>query len=77
MKILQSLFALATLLTLNSCATTGDPTQGGLFGWSEHKAVGRQVELENQLSDVESDNAAQQARTERLERRKRQLEAQQ
>lgn len=29
-------------LLLSGCATTGDPNQGGLFGWSEDKARTRQ-----------------------------------
>lgn len=30
---------------LAGCATTGDPRQGGLFGWSEDKAAARQEQL--------------------------------
>ena len=37
------------LLTIGGCQTTGDPTQGGLFGWSEKKAQLRQNELEQNL----------------------------
>jgi hypothetical protein len=37
------------LLTIGGCQTTGDPTQGGLFGWSEKKAQVRQNELEQNL----------------------------
>jgi hypothetical protein len=32
-------------LSLAGCETTGDPTQGGLFGWSESKAKTRQAAL--------------------------------
>lgn len=32
------------LLTV-ACATTGDPRQGGLFAWSEEKAIARQEQL--------------------------------
>jgi hypothetical protein len=77
MKLIQALLALSALASFSSCETTGDPTQGGLFGWSEHKAVGRQVELENRLSDVQADTEEQQARSRRLERKKEQLESQQ
>lgn len=45
----------ATILPLvaagafSGCETTGDPTQGGLFGWSEGKAKGRRAALEQAL----------------------------
>lgn len=39
----------AALLT--SCETTGDPTQGGLFGWSETKAKQRIAEREVALQE--------------------------
>jgi hypothetical protein len=34
---------------LAACETTGDPTQGGLFGWSENKAKVRQSALREAL----------------------------
>ncbi len=37
-------------LALTACETTGDPTQGGLFGWSETKAKQRQVALHEAVS---------------------------
>jgi hypothetical protein len=36
-------------LFIAGCETTGDPTQGGLFGWSETKAQQRQDELRDVL----------------------------
>ncbi len=42
-------FFTSLLLTIGGCQTTGDPTQGGLFGWSEKKAQVRQNELEQNL----------------------------
>ncbi len=41
------LYAMA--LMMMGCATTGDPRQGGLFGWSEKKAVERQNDKHGQL----------------------------
>jgi hypothetical protein len=41
-------FALGAL-ALAGCETTGDPTQGGLFGWSENKAQARSAALEQAL----------------------------
>ena len=42
--------ACAILCGLCGCQTTGDPTQGGLFGWSETKAQQRQDEREETLA---------------------------
>ena len=44
-------------LILAACETTGDPTQGGLFGWSEGKAKNRQTALHSALY-LEEDRAA-------------------
>jgi uncharacterized membrane protein len=41
---------LLVCIVLCGCQTTGDPTQGGLFGWSEKKAEERQAEREETLS---------------------------
>ncbi|HEY3899104.1 MAG TPA: hypothetical protein VGM54_10850 [Chthoniobacter sp.] len=56
------------------CQTTGDPTQGGLFGWSESKARERQNErqarvagAETELSSEESQQRALQARSQGAE----------
>ncbi len=62
-----SLAAVAASLCLTSCETTGDPTQGGLFGWSQSKANVRQYELEDRLNAVERDNARQAGRSDALE----------
>lgn len=40
----------AAAILLGGCETTGDPTQGGLFGWSEGKARQRQVALHDAVS---------------------------
>ena len=77
MKAIFSLFLLTGLTVLSSCATTGDPNQGGLFGWSESKAQNRQTNLQNHLQDVQQDTQDQQARTQQLENKKAQLESQQ
>ena len=44
-------------LALAGCETTGDPTQGGLFGWSETKAKSRSSALQQALY-VEDDRTA-------------------
>ena len=47
----------ASLFVQTGCETTGDPTQGGLFGWSENKAKVRQDELRDVLY-LEQDRSA-------------------
>jgi hypothetical protein len=65
MKHLSLLILAAALLT--SCETTGDPNQGGLFGWSQGKANYRIAEREQRLSQLDRENAYQQGRTQELE----------
>jgi hypothetical protein len=45
-------------LVLAACETTGDPNQGGLFGWSESKAKTRQAALHDALYLEEDRGAA-------------------
>lgn len=54
---------------LASCATTGDPRQGGLFGWSETKAVDRQRQLEATAVRAEGEAGREAARRHALESR--------
>lgn len=35
---------------LAACTTTGDPQQGGLFGWSERKAQTRQEDMHEEIA---------------------------
>jgi len=42
------------VLLAGGCATTGDPQQGGLFGWSENKARDRHQALELQKGAAEA-----------------------
>ena len=51
-------------LALAGCETTGDPTQGGLFGWSEGKAKARSSALEQALY-VEDDRTGATRRSNR------------
>lgn len=44
--------ACASTLACTSCATTGDPSTGGIF-WSENKAQDRLAERQNKLEKVE------------------------
>lgn len=54
MKRAAGLGAVAALAALTGCETTGDPTQGGLFGWSESKARARQEEKRSHVAEAES-----------------------
>lgn len=62
-----TLAAAGASLLLTSCETTGDPTQGGLFGWSQTKANYRQADLRQRLDDVENRNAYQAGKSDALE----------
>lgn len=58
---------LLTAASLTSCAYTGDPNQGGLFGWSQGMANDRIAVREQRLSQLENENAYQRGRTQELE----------
>jgi outer membrane lipoprotein-sorting protein len=51
----SAVFALAAAapFAFTSCATTGDPSTGGIF-WSENKAQDRLAERQNRLENIES-----------------------
>ena len=57
MKFIGLIIAIAALQFITACTTTGNPNEGGLFGWSETKAIDRQAKLESKLSSVERDTA--------------------
>lgn len=59
--------AAGACLLLTSCETTGDPTQGGLFGWSQSKANQRISDREQRLYELERSNAYQHGRSDALE----------
>jgi len=54
-------------LGLAACETTGDPTQGGLFGWSEGKAKQRQAALHEAVALEHERGSAARAQTGRLQ----------
>lgn len=47
---MRALLGLFLFFLLLGCETTGDPTQGGLLGWSESKAKLRTANLEGDLA---------------------------
>ncbi len=76
MKMLRML-TLAAPLAMTSCyTTTGDPNQGGLFGWSENKAQYRAAEKRATLYDIERDTDRQVRRSSYLESERTRLENQ-
>ena len=60
------LILLTSVFSLVGCETTGDPAQGGLFGWSQSKANDRISVRQNELSRVQADNERQQRRSSSL-----------
>lgn len=57
---------LPAILLLAACETTGDPREGGLFGWSEKKALVRQDERRREVAAAEVALAREQSRTSQL-----------
>lgn len=66
MKIALAIGLLSVLVLATACETTGDPRQGGLFGWSETKARQRQEVRRREVAAVEADLAREQGRTSQL-----------
>lgn len=54
------------LLALAACKTTGDPRQGGLFGWSEKKAQQRQQSMRADADAADTALAREQDRSANL-----------
>jgi chromosome segregation ATPase len=65
---------LFSTLALASCTTTGDPSSGGLLGWSEKKAISRQVDLEKKRNNAAKENAELLRQTRSKEDRKAALQ---
>ena len=63
----HTVFILLAAVALTSCETTGEPTQGGLIGWSQGKANQRLFAREEHLADLGNENAYQRGRTAELE----------
>src|SRR4051812_18141021 len=61
------LVSAATLAALSACETTGDPNQGGLFGWSESKAKTRQAALHSALDLEEGRTSSARSETSGLQ----------
>jgi hypothetical protein len=66
MKTIPALLLAACALSLASCNTTGDPTEGGLFGWSESKFDQRINEKRHTLNNIEQDTYQQNRRASAL-----------
>ena len=54
-------------LALAGCETTGDPQQGGLFGWSENKAKARSSALQQALYSEDDRTSSTRSSNRRLE----------
>lgn len=71
-RVARSGSALVLLLlgwALAGCETTGDPRQGGLFGWSEAKAQDRRRQRETEVAHAQSRLAGETVRGQELEAR--------
>jgi len=53
----------ACALMVGGCASTGDPRQGGLFGWSEEQAKARQAYLKQDEMKAQDQAESEQRRT--------------
>jgi chromosome segregation ATPase len=60
MKKICILFA--ALFLLSACETTGDPKQGGLFGWSQGKADQRKSERQSHLGALKQEQQSEESR---------------
>lgn len=53
--------------SLSSCAMTGDPSDGGLFGWSQSMSNDRISAREQYNNSIQADTASKKAEARRLE----------
>ena len=51
----QIMVAVGCCAMMCSCTTTGDPRQGGLWGWSETKSIQRVDDLRAQADDAQAE----------------------
>src|SRR3954454_16499296 len=58
--------ACALLLATTACQTTGDPNQGGLFGWRQSKADQRRADLEANNAHAQNEVVTEQNRNQAL-----------
>lgn len=62
------IFSVAVLAAVSTaCQTTGDPREGGLFGWSSQKADQRKTSLDAEAADAQNQAAAEQTRSKSTE----------
>ncbi|QSN63509.1 MULTISPECIES: hypothetical protein [unclassified Caballeronia] len=70
------LTALTLLALVSACETTGDPRQGGLFGWSATQADERQRALEQQAAQAQKEARREQAKVQQSSAKEGDLQAQ-
>lgn len=65
---MKHLFACMIIASsLSSCTMTGDPSDGGLFGWSQTMSNDRIAARDQYNRSVKADTAAKRAQARRLE----------
>ncbi len=70
MKHYLPLALAAVCAGLSGCETTGDPQQGGLFGWSETQAKERQAQKQSAVAGAEAELARESGRTAAMNQRR-------
>lgn len=75
--MLRPLLNALLVFSLCSCATSGDPSRGGLFGWSQSQADVRMAERRSELSVLEKKQAQLAREAAAAEREKKQVRARQ
>lgn len=76
MRRIGWLVLLVGLVAATGCQTTGDPTKGGLWGWSEDKAQQRIDERESHKLTLEEEQRIEEERTAALEAESAEMRAQ-
>lgn len=70
-----SVLLVVVLFLVTGCATTGDPTKGGIF-WSQEKADQRRMALENDLGRAQAEGYRLSSETAALEYKGKKLQQQ-
>jgi hypothetical protein len=67
----NTLLLILAASSLSSCTMTGDPSEGGLFGWSENMHHERVAVRQNTLRSIEDDTASRNAEARAIQRKMR------
>jgi len=76
MNLVRACASGCLLTVIAACETTGNPREGGLFGWSEAKAQERQAEKRAEVGQAHAGAALEKRRGGAIQRRGRVVERQ-